>query len=205
MTAFTKTHIVNFALAHLGEFRIDDISDAGSIEVLANDYWDISRLEALGSYEWSFASSIVQLSRNATAPIAGFSYKYDPPADFVRLNSVYDSSTLNRTTSNWEMRDGFIESSAEDIFIAYVRDHTTIGTWPPWFVMYMSYVLAEYMAPGIVTTAAAVEKVMEGRKASLATARARDSQVRPNNRRPPTGRWYAALRGAKIWDSGVIN
>lgn len=199
MTAFTQTSIANMALGYLGEYRINDIDDNGPSEIVLRDYWDIARLDTLGAFEWGFASTILALTRNADAPDSGFQYKYDQPPDWVRTNKVSDSGKFEEGIfENWEYREGFFEADAETLYLDYVYDHKTVGTWPAWFVSQMAIKWAAYAAPGITSAKREAMELHKMADSHLLKAKARDAQQRVR-RRPPSGNWYNALRGRRTW------
>lgn len=195
MTSFTQTYVANLALAHLGDHRINDVSDNKPMAANVRDQWDIARLDSLSAYEWGFASKIVQLNRNGTAPDAEWTYRYDMPGDFVRLTAVADSSAFNRRSPfrKWAFRGGYIETDATTVFIDYVRDHETVGGWPPYFVDHMAVSLARRLNPKITTSQSTGQTFDQMQAKYLLIAKARDAQQQPVQR-PPVGNWLMSLR-----------
>lgn len=199
MTAFTKTNIANMALGYLSDFRIDDIDDNDPSAIVLRDYWDIARLESLGAYEWGFASTITPLTKNATAPESGYLYKFDQPANWIRTNEVSSSGKFEQGSfTAWEYRDGFFETDSETLYLDYVYDHETVGTWPSWFVTHMVLKLAAYAAPGIASAKREAQELHRMADMQLLKSKARDAQQRVR-RKPPPGNWYLALRGRRTW------
>ena len=200
MTAFTQTHIANLSLGHLGEYRIDDIdTDNETPAQKVRDFWDIARLEALGAYEWGFATDIKALTRNDDAPDAGYQYKYDQPALWLRTIRVTPTSTFSEdgVFTQWAFRDGYFETDEENLYVEYIYDHTTVGTWPPWFVTYMGYVLAKHIVPGILGPSF-LKDFAEMADRNLLSAKARDAQQQPV-KTPKPSKWQRALRGQRTW------
>jgi hypothetical protein len=197
VSTITKTTVGNLALAHLGDHRIDDIDEDDPAAADLRDQWDIARLDALSAYEWAHASKTVQLDRNATAPIAQWTYAYDKPADWIKTNAVADSSEFRRDVPfrNWMDREGQIQTDALYIYMDYVYDHTTVGSWPAWFVDFMSASLAQRVNPKITTSHSHGKALVDMQKMALAVAKARDAQQQPIYRAPP-GNWIRARRGA---------
>lgn len=192
MTAITQTYVVNLALALIGTERINDFEDDNASANIARDVWEIARLDALASHEWRFASEIANLQRGS-APDAGYTYRYQAPANFIRLNAVYSDASMSTPISDYAFRQGYVHCSSEAVYLDYVYDHDTVGAWPPWFVQYMAAVLAMHIASTQKSTSETL-KFEELATKRLGAARALDSTQQPV-RRPPPGRWIQAVRG----------
>jgi len=192
---FSRTDIVNNALAHVSEHRITDHAESSPSAVKARTVWPLARLEALSAYEWGFASKVVKLDRSNTTPVAEWQYAYDKPGDFVRIVAVSDCSQFDRDNVfyHWADRDGRIETDAAAIYLHYVYDHDTVGKWPVHFVDYMAVTLAQRINPSITTSQSTGEALASMKMRMLTTMRARDAQQQPR-RRPPRGNWIRALR-----------
>lgn len=192
MTAFTRTQITNIALALIGTERVDNYTDDDASAALARDLWDVVVLEALETHEWRFASDIASLERG-TAPSAGYTYRYNLPADFVRINSAYANADMTDRIEDYELRKGYMHASAENVYIEYVQSGTSIGAWPGYFAQYVAALLAFHIASTQKSTSEA-ERLEKGAMKRLGQARALDSTQQPV-RRPPPGRWIRAVRG----------
>ncbi len=201
MSSLTQTHIANLALAHLGDHRLDDFDEDDPHASDIRDQWELARLDALGAYEWGFASRIKQLDRSGTSPVAEWQYAYDKPADWVRTTGVADDSTFSRDAPfrRWVDRGGRIETDAATVYMDYVYDHTTVGAWPAWFADYLAAALAFRINPKITTSQSHGQALMDIQKMALAKAKARDAQTQPPYQ-APRGNWIRARRGS--W-SGV--
>ena len=82
--------IANRALTKLGSARItslaDDVKAARSITSCFDDLRD----DELRSYRWQFAMKRTSLAALSTAPAFGYTYQYQVPADFLRIDQVND-------------------------------------------------------------------------------------------------------------------
>jgi len=192
MTAITQTYVANLALALIGTERVNDFNDDDASANIARDVWEIARLEALASHEWRFASTIAILERG-TAPDAGYTYRYQTPADFIRLNAVYSDAEMVDAIRDYALRGGYIHCSSEAVYLDYVYDHTTVGSWPPWFVTYVAGVLAYHIASTQKSTSE-TDRFMKYAMDRLSMARSLDSTQQPV-RKPPPGTWIRAARG----------
>ena len=197
MSTITKTSVANFALAHLGDHRINDVeNDSKPQAQKIRDQWDITRLDALSAYEWGFASIIEELQLAGDMPDHEYRYAHDKPPTWVRTNWVSSSSAFPRDAPlrRWADKSGQIWSDENRIFMDYVYDHNVVGAWPPWFVDYVSLSLAMRLNPGITTSRQTGQDIYEMHRTKLGIAKARDAQTQPI-RRPPPGRWVTARRG----------
>lgn len=192
MTGFTRTQITNLALAIIGTERVDDYTDDDPSAALARDVWDVCVLESLETHEWRFASDVASLERG-TAPSAGYTYRYNLPADFVRINTAYANADMTDRIEDYEIRQGYMHCSSENVYIEYVKSGLSVGTWPGYFCQYVSALLAMHLSSTQKSTSETerIEKLMRMR---LGQARMLDSTQQPV-RRPPPGRWIRALRG----------
>lgn len=85
----SPTDIANLALQHLGESRINDISDPNdkvSRTCMVN--FAQARDEALQSARWGCAKKQALLSRLADRPLYKWTGAYQLPADFLRLSEI---------------------------------------------------------------------------------------------------------------------
>lgn len=199
MTTLTRTNVVNIALAHLGDHRIEAWEDDSPSASDARDQWELARLMALSAYEWAFASRVTKLGQNATAPVASWEYRYDQPVKFIRVNRMSDSDSFDSSYPfrAWDYREGFFETNATELYCDHVYDHETVGAWPPWFVEYMGVELAFRINPKITTSQSHGQTLDQMRDKILHKARARDANLQPI-RQVPNGRWYRSMRGGGI-------
>lgn len=200
MSTLSRTDVVNIALAHLGDHRINDFDEAKPAAANARDQWELALRDSLSAYEWSFASRIARLDRNSSVPVAGYRYRYDMPADSVLLIQISDSTRFpaDDVFRRWWYRDGYIETDAEQVFADYVYYHDTVGSWPPYFVDHLAVSLARRLNPRVTTSQSSGKLLTELQQQALTIARARDARQQPIQR-PPRGRWYRARRGGGLF------
>lgn len=200
----TETDLVNQALAKIGEFRVEDYdSDSTSVGILARDIFHARRKLCLAQHEWTFAKVQAELSQLGLTPTGGYSYVYGLPGSMIKLGLVADNSDFDPVLDQWmqgEIEDGdnkyqVIYASTDYLFITYVRDHTTYGHWPAWFVEYFTVDLATAFAPRLLSPSAAKDYIKVA-MVEKGQARSIDSLQQPVRRRP-MGSWNAATRGAR--------
>jgi hypothetical protein len=197
MTALTRTEIVNLALREVGASRVDDWNEASPEAVIARDMWTQAVRKALARHEWQFAMTTAELARASATPAARYLYRYTLPGNFVRLATVADNDRLDPVLDEGQgfvIRNGSLEASAERVFIDYVYDAPSIGTWPPWFIDVLTADYASVMASPLksATERARLEQLAEKR---LREGRGIDS-VQQQVQRIRPGSWRMAAKGA---------
>lgn len=82
----TETEVANRALISLGGGIISDLDERLEPARLCKATLPSVLRQVLRDHPWNFAERRAVLARLAEAPIFGFSYAYQLPADFVRVN-----------------------------------------------------------------------------------------------------------------------
>ncbi len=196
MTGFTQTTVVNLALREIGTYRIEDYSESSPEARVARDVWDQVVRGALEAHEWAWAKKYAELSRLSETPAARWDYAYQLPEDFIRLGAVADNNTMRPelVEEDFEVLDGKIYCSADSVFIAYVYSKTTVGTWPSYFVDYVSASLAARMSSVLKSTPER-ERLEKMKIEQLGRARSLDSVQTPI-KVLAAGQWRAAMMGS---------
>lgn len=196
MSALTRTDILNLALREIGASRVDDFNDPDPEAIIGRDCWDQAVAKALSRHEWQFAMKTAECGRAVGTPVARYLYKYTVPADFVRFGQVADNTLFMPMLDEgigYVLREGFLEASAESVFVDYVYDAPSIGAWPAWFVDVLVADYASVMCSPLKSTTERerLEKLAEKR---LNEGRGIDSSQRPRIVTRP-GRWRLAAAG----------
>lgn len=99
-----KVDIANQGLLLLGASQITNFNDgspnANRVKLVYND----TRDSLLRAYPWKFATKLVQITEEATAPIFGRAHSYKLPGDYLKLLPPYPED-------NWEMLDWIVEGN----------------------------------------------------------------------------------------------
>lgn len=199
MSSLTRTNIINLALRELGATRIEDYTESSATADIANDVWEQAVRKALARAEWEFATKARKLAQ-ATADVGGYAYRYQLPADFVRLSAVYDDESMDSPLwdTDFKRRGGYIETDYTKCYIDYVYYYDTPGGWPPWFVDVLVADLASVMASPLKSSSE------RQRLEDLATQRLRDGKSADGTQKPtimlPSSRWVRAMKGAAAYD-----
>lgn len=86
------TTIVNIGLTALGEDPVTSVfpPDPTKRAILASQRFHDARRAALRSHPWNSASKDIQLPAGAAAPLFQYSAAFPLPADFLRVNQIFD-------------------------------------------------------------------------------------------------------------------
>lgn len=82
--------VCNRALTKLGAARITSIDDDVKAARALKSAFDDVRDDELRAHRWQFAMRRTTLAALATAPAFGYTYQYQVPTDFLRLDMVDD-------------------------------------------------------------------------------------------------------------------
>lgn len=196
MTALTRTGIINLALREIGTDRIENYTDSGVAEDVANDVWDQAVLITLSRHEWRFAMRSASLPRSSTTPTTRYEYAYTLPGDFVRLGSLSDMETMEPPLDDFSITENGVETNATAVYCEYVYNAPSEGAWSPWFVHVFVADLASFMAGPLkhVSERERLEQLAEKR---LREGRSIDSQHQ-RVRFTREGSWIRAARGYRV-------
>ena len=125
----TSTHIVNIALARLGQPPIADMDEGSPAANAAKLVYDTCRRAVLQAYPWSFASRVASLNRLLEAP-PDYRCAYQLPPDclnVVRLRAARaDEISVNRASAGealaFVVRGDRLYTDQETATIEYVAD-----------------------------------------------------------------------------------
>lgn len=157
--ASSRTEVANFALSHLGVgTRIANIETERSQEANAcRQFFDHVTEIMLRSYDWPFATKIVDLVEVEEDPNDEWAFSYRYPSDCFRLiripsglrNDTRASRIPYRVAQDDDASGKIILCDLEDAKIEYIYNVTQIERWPADFVLAHSFRLAAYIAPMI--------------------------------------------------------
>lgn len=197
MASWTETDITNLALREIGSYRINDYATGTEAEAkVARDVWPFTLVAALEAHEWMWATKDAALTRIGAASTR-FDYEWQLPSDFIRLGRVSDDSNMLRLldSQHFAIQDGKLLCSSDALYVSYVYNKSTPGTWPGYFASYFAAFLAAEMAAPLKSTTER-ERLEQLKDRRLAEARVRDSVQTPVQLMQ-TGNWRQAMRGVR--------
>ena len=125
--ATSKVQIANLALMHVGEKSITSFTDGSNAANTINQVYDVVRDAVLTDHPWNFAVKRIIPSLDATAPVYGFTYRFDLPTDYLRLLEIDENH-------EYKISGLFIECDVNPIKIKYIAKNDTAIEYDPLFV-----------------------------------------------------------------------
>jgi hypothetical protein len=139
--AYSEVQVANMALALIGAGRIAALAEISPEARNVNAIFALHRDEVLEAYPWNFAQGIAELAQLAEAPIDGFAYAYQLPADCIRPGS------LNPTTEPFKRFGDTLHCNlSESVFLTYTKRETNAAYFTPAFVAAFSARMAADLA-----------------------------------------------------------
>jgi hypothetical protein len=137
----SEVSICNEALALVGSAPITSLSDANDAARLCARLYPDTLNEVLDAYPWAFAQARVQLSRDATDPIFGYSARFLFPSDGIRVNEVFPSRI------EW-VREGpyILTNDADELRVRYTKRVDDPSLFSPTFIRTLALKLASKLA-----------------------------------------------------------
>ncbi len=126
------TEICNLALGEVGDtYAISDIDESTPQAAICKRFFASTRDALLRSHQWSFARKSETLSQLAAAPLFGWDYAYQLPADFLRLVRFNDQE-LMQIEGEYEIESGKVlltdDATAEIVYIKQIVDAATFDS-----------------------------------------------------------------------------
>ena len=168
----TKIQVCNLALNLIGANEIESFSDNSREAKLLNANYELWVHQCFSKFQWRFAVTAAQCTKQATCPIPQWKYAYLLPGDLISIDSVYlnsvnpiyDTSTNpptivgynnsmagNRTFwKDYELYAGNLlcTNVSEGIWVQY-RKRVAEPYWPASFINYVAYYIAIQLCPMI--------------------------------------------------------
>ena len=189
----SEVGICNAALRKVGCTRITSLNDGTKNANFMNDRYSEVRDWLLEAHPWNFAATSAQLAQTATTPAVEFDYQYALPADYIRAISVHDSNE-GTGIARFKIRNGYIESTASQLWMVYVSRVTDPNTMSPEFRELLAEALAVEAANGIVKSNTMFELRQKSFEKQMRRARSADAQADLPDRMP-VGTWLTSRTG----------
>lgn len=149
----SKISISNMALAHIGHSKIiQSFTEGSNAANQCEAFYDIARDTLLADHHWLFAKQQVKLAIKSDPP-SGWTYQYALPVNCVNPVKIYNpNSDDDEDKIPFERRistDGTTEvivTDKEEAELIYTQKIETVSLMPVYFVMALSYRLAELIA-----------------------------------------------------------
>lgn len=179
--------VANRALTKLGDKRIVSFSDnVKSARSLDSCFYDILYAE-LRKNRWSFAMARTTLPALSDAPAFGFTYQYQLPVDFIRLDMIDDrypdvvmDNYINYETAEYQIESGKILTDIiAPLKIRYIYKCEDPSLWDPLFVEALACKIAMELAEDLTQSNEKRQLATTEYKLAIAEARRANAIERP--------------------------
>ena len=159
MAAASETVACNLALATLGEPPLTDYAtDTGTVANECRRWFDIVRRKELMGYDWQFATTRTQLTKDVTDPAFGWTSRYQIPTDCLRFLPITTTGEAAAEPVTHEVESGYIlVNQTSDLYVRYIKDMETVTDWPDDFVNLFTAALAVALAENLVGLSQALQ------------------------------------------------
>lgn len=145
----TQLELCNVALSHLGEARIDALSDdTARARACALHYQPVLK-EVLRSHRWNFAVARDEIDADPTGPAFGWGYQYSLPEDCLRVLEVNDSEAGDWISDEWTIEGRKLLTNAATLRLVYIRDLDDEALTDPLFAQAFGLKLAVALTESI--------------------------------------------------------
>lgn len=163
-------------LLKIGTNSISSFEDGTTESEVAQSLYPGVRDAFLSSYPWNFATAEISLSQLVGEPVAGFSYAYQLPADFLRALSAGDA--LQSRGMNYRILEKRLHSNDQKVILRYIF-RPRPENFPPWFSQLIITQLASEFAIPIADSVSKMEAYAKSADKLFQSAKLIDSQETP--------------------------
>jgi hypothetical protein len=176
----SQTDICNLALIRLGSLPILSIDDTDKRAVAVRGVWGQVVDIVLRDHPWNFAVRRAKLARLSAAPLFGYAYAYQLPAEQLRVLGLLNVDTgLMDPTLGFEIEGQTLVTDQASASIKYVERVTATGRFDPRFCSALASRLAAEVALHLTGSPAVKKQMMDEYVYELSTARSIDAQENP--------------------------
>lgn len=173
--------------------RVGDTDTVNSIESpqtegekYCAEFYDQARRETLRKHVWNFAKRRIEISKEVSGPLFGFSARYKLPTDFVRIVQV--GSDIRKTLyydyaveGGYLLADGIAQDDGE-LYLVYIRDEIDLNKWDAAALELLVLYLAEKLAFPLTKKQSLVTAIQEEIRSKAVEAKGVDGQDQPPKR-----------------------
>lgn len=175
--ALTTTDIANQALIRIGSERIMSLTDDKSKGAVTARVLYTQTLDELArAAEWNSLKKRAELARLTDAPLFGWAYQYQLPADFVDIAQFNGVRCWHVEVENWAIEGDKLLSNAEQAQVIYVALVENPANYDAMFTAAFVTLLAAKLAVAIRQDTGLAESLMsEYYRVTLPRARMKDA------------------------------
>lgn len=176
-SASSEVDLANMALTMLGQQPIAALTDNNNRAKLADKRLADVRDTVLRAHQWNCCIKRASLSAHGTAPVWGYSNRYQVPTDFVRLVSTESNTTDYRIEAGNQGESPllFILTDDTEMKILYVAKITSVAQMDSSLVQAIACRLAADIAVAVTGDAAHEASMMKKYQMVVSQAMFEDS------------------------------
>lgn len=164
----TKIEIINLALVRLGANTINNTNEGTAEANFSNVVWDVARRACLRDHPWNFAIREQELAPLTNDEGLAYKYKYQIPANALRLLAVY-------TNNDYKLYERNIHTDSDKCKIKFVYDVEDTAKWDSTFVDVIGWRIAFELAYALTKSSSTADAMMATYERRLQKARFVDS------------------------------
>lgn len=138
--------VCNLALAHIGEWQIEDIYKDSQIERLCRLHLPQVRRSLLRLHPWNFAIRRVELPYSTQENVFGFTRRYSLPSDYLQLLTLSGDKEGCQRIDRFKVEGQAVLCDSPRAFLEYVADVSCSEFWSTDFIECVTYKLAARLA-----------------------------------------------------------
>jgi hypothetical protein len=202
-SATTEVDLANMALTMLGQQPINDLTDNNNRANLVDKRLADVRDSVLRAHQWNCCIKRASLSKDATAPVWGFSGRYQLPTDFIRIVSLENDAVEYRIEAGnqGDTPELYIVTDSEDMNILYVANITDVSQMDSSLKQAVATRLAADIAVAVTGDTAQEAAMMQKYELLLMEARFEDSVAHSSLETIRGGEWISSRLGGGTFRS----
>ena len=199
--ATSRLELYNIGCLAVNERQLDSLDEDRKPRRLMDHVW--TRGEGAIKYwleqgYWNFAMRALKIdSSTSVEPEFGYSFAFQIPDDFVRLNMISGDDRFNWPLTDYEVEGEFIYADVDPLYIRIVSDADDWGKdfskWPETFTLWAGTWMGLQIAPNLKNDLD-LEALEVRTRRLLVDARSKDASMEPT-RFPPLSSWAQARFG----------
>lgn len=183
--ALSETDVCNLALDLLNQDPITGIETPETeTESVCARWYDQTRLALLRAHPWNFATKRRTITVDGTAPVFGYTKRFELPNNFVRLVSIGDETETEEIITDYQVEDGYVlaSPSGDEIDIRYVYDITNVAQFDAQFTILLAAKMAMNISYKFTVQNSVYERIKDIVSTNTPESYSVDGQERPPKR-----------------------
>lgn len=160
--------ICNKALSLLGQNLITDFSENTPEALACRTHWPFVRNQVLRSHPWNCAIERKAIPRLLDAPVNEFTYKYQLPADCLRVLSIDPDQIFS-------IEGRTLLCDTDSIILKYIKELSDSSQYDPELADALSYIMASELCYQMTSSTSQVDYLRTTGEEKLSNAKASDA------------------------------